>query len=258
MDTTESGLLDFKRFPDLRELSEELTDAERWYAAHMLARERALEEVFGVCEPPGKVLSPGDEQLTINWPGGGVYQYPPREGRTGWHYVTHGLSQPHSPEEAAEGRDAEEVFSGLGLELVISTPEKSRWAPALLLDFVRYLLFSDTPRLFAPGDRVPYRGFQSLGEPTALTHLLLTGSHEYPHGLRLPGGECWLLHLVGVTDAEIEQARSLGEGPRGSYVLANALIELGEGLATTPRRRCITTHPRFEEAWAAVLACFPE
>jgi hypothetical protein len=248
-------MLDFSALPDVAQLHPELEPDARWFAAHMRAREEALLYVFGESEPPGQILSPADAQLTVNWPGGGIYQYSPCEGRSGWHYVTHGLAQPFSEEAGRAGAEQPDAVSGLGIELVISCPEQSTWAPNVLLDLVRYLLFGENAAPFIPGDRIPYRGFAALGsaeQPCRLTHLLAITSPEYPAWLRLPGGSCALLHVVGVTDAEVERARGSALEGVGSFVLANTLIELGIGLATDPRRECGTEHPLFDEVWAEV------
>jgi hypothetical protein len=248
-------VLDFSALPDVSELHPELKPEERWYAAHMKAREDALLYVFGETEPPGQILSPADPQLTVNWPGGGVYQYPPAEGRPSWHYVTHGLSQPFSEEEGSAGLETPEAISGIGVELVISTSEPTIWAPNVLLDLVRYLYFTEGATGFTAGERIPYTGFEALGTPDLpcpLTHLLAITSPEYPALLRLPGGFCTLLHLVGVTEAEVLRARNSARDGLGSFILANVMIELGIGLVTHPDRECATEHPLFDEVWTEV------
>jgi hypothetical protein len=245
----EGSILDFSQLPDVAEEHPELKPEERWYAAHMVAREHAFTAIFGESEPPGAILSPADGDLQVNWPGGGVYQFPPGGKRAAWHYVTHGLAQPFSEEQATESAaQGEDAASGLGLELVVSAPQSAVWAPNLLLDLVRYLLFQEGARVFQPWERIPYSGFSSLGE-SRLTHLLAVISQEYPTEVRLPAGFCTLIHMVGVTDAEIEKARALGGGAEGSLVLARVLQELGIGWATTPDRDCATEHPLFDEVW---------
>src|SRR5512140_1787198 len=107
--------LDFSRLPDVSAEHPELSEDERFYAAHMKAREDALQQIFGDTEPKGQILSPGEPDVVVNWPGGGVHPYAPREGRSGWHYVTHGLAQPFDAEEGEAPPDApEEQPSGFG------------------------------------------------------------------------------------------------------------------------------------------------
>jgi hypothetical protein len=251
----DADVLDFSALPDVSELHPELAPEERWFAAHMKAREDAYLYLFGESEPPGQILSPSDPQLTVSWPGGGIYQYPPREGRPAWHYVTHGLAQPFSEEEGKAGATVAEAVSGLGVEYVISTAEPAEWAPNLLLDLVRYLLFTEGATAFGPGERIPYSGFEALAtpeQPCRLTQLLAVTSAEYPAQLRLPGGFCTLIHFVGVTEDEVTRARNAGRDGFGSFILANVLIELGIGLTTVPARECATEHPLFDDVWAEV------
>lgn len=243
-----SSSLDFSVLPDVTELHPELSPDERWYAAHMKAREDAFAAIFGETEPPDQILSPSDPDLAVNWPGGGIYQFPPHGDRDGWAYVTHGLAQPMDPDDGASEPDDERV-SGLGIELVLSTREPALWAPEVLLVFVRYLLFDERARPFLPGHRIPASVLSQLHPETELTHLLGVESTSYPARIALPAGFCLLVHLVGVTSAEVERARNLPD-TIGSIVLAEVLAELGVGLHTDPARSCITKDPRFEAAWA--------
>lgn len=252
MDETRE-ILDFSRLPDVSELHPELAPEERWYAAHMKAREDALLYVFGESAPPGQILSPSEPELQAQWPGGGVCQYPPRERRGAWHYITTGLAQPLTLEATRTVEVDPAPVSGLGIELVLSSAEPAVWAPNILLDLVRYLLFAENATVFVPGERIPYTGFEHLGQPTPLTHLLALTSPEYASEILLPAGHCALVHLVGVTAAEVERARALDrpETP-GSEVLAGVLVELGQGFVTDPARECLTEHPLFDEVWHEV------
>ncbi|MBX3186478.1 MAG: suppressor of fused domain protein [Planctomycetota bacterium] len=242
-------LLDFSKLPDVSELHAELeSDEERTFAAHMKAREDAFEHIFGETHPPGQILSPDDAQLSVNWPGGGVYAFPPRGERNGWHYVTHGLAQPMDEEEAINAVDDDERFSGLGVELVIATPESVDWAPSLLIELVRYLLFDPEARLIVPGDRIPTSAIAQLAPGTSLTHIIATKSPEYGCELKLPAGRCLLVHLVGATASEIARAKAMG-GREGTDVLVSTLRKLGPGLVTDASRSCTTTDARFDAAW---------
>lgn len=241
--------VDFSELPDVQQLHPELEPDELWYAAHMKAREDALSAIFGETEPPGQILSPTDPELTVSWPGGGIYQFPPRGERSSWHYVTHGLSQPSAPDEGLD-LPADERVSGMGIELLISTREQGLWAADVLLAFVRHLLLDERASVFLPGHRIPASVLAQLHPETELTHLLGIESPEYPTRIGLPAGECLLLHLVGITSAEAERARSL-PGIDGSVALAGVLGELGIDHVTDPARQCSTRDARFESAWSA-------
>ena len=142
----------------------------------------------------------------------------------------------------------EEPISGWGIELVISTQDFYGWAPDLLMSLVKYLLFNENSQMILTGHRLPLgSSIASAAEP-GLNHLLVVTSPEYPTNIRLPGGLCSLIHVVGVTQAEVERARTL-EGPRGSLALQRVLEKLGVGCVTDPDRSCVTTHPQFDQAW---------
>ncbi len=244
--------LDYSRLPDVSAEHPELDEDERAYAAHMKAREDALHEVFGDTEPKGQILSPGDADLQVNWPGGGVHVYAPADGRTGWHYVTHGLAQPFELEEGEAPPDApQDQPSGFGIELAISTPEPATWAPQLLLNFVRYLFFDDDAAVFHPGDRIPCPAFTDVEKGTKISHLICVQSPEYKSEILLPGGTCTIVHLVGVTSPEAARARSLGASGPGTEVLFATLRALGVPPVTDLARKDATLDPRFDKAWRA-------
>jgi hypothetical protein len=241
-------MLDFSTVPNLRRKHPELKgESERAYAAHMRAREDAYGAIFGA----GRLISPpAGGKLTARWPGGGVFQYRPGNGRRGWHYITHGLSQPEQPSlEVEAGKDA---ASGWGIELVISTPAECQWAPAVLFNLVNYLLFQPGSRPIWPHHRLPCGGPLVHGSDTRLNHLLATLSPEYENAIRLPGGHCDLVHLVGVTQAETGKAVAMGESSAGSMILEEVLFRLGAGALTDPDRACLTAHPKFAATWSAV------
>lgn len=241
--------LDFSTLPEVADLHPELNSDELWFAAHMHARESAYLSIFGESEPDGNILSPGDPTLFINWPGGGVFQYPPGQGRRGWNCVTHGLAQPDSPEDAAESAADPDGWSGCGIELVISTPDRCHWAPHVLINLVKYLLFQKGARLILPGDRVPCNGPIVLGTNTAIRHVIALLSSEYPHQIRLPAGMCQLVHLVGATDGEIAAAQAWGTGRGGTYILEEVFRRRGVGYITDPTRSCLTLAPDFSSEW---------
>ena len=222
------------------------------YASQMAARENALDAIFGPTEPPDQILSPGDPNLFINWSGGGVYQYPPGHGRHSWHYVTSGLSQPPIDDDGNAESIADEDgerYSGFGIELVISTREEAAWAPDVLLNLVKYLLFQENARVILPGDRIPCNGPLVLDTDTGLKHLVATSSDEYETEILLPAGKCHLVHLVGATQREIDQALTEGKGTAGSIMLCRVLQKMGIRFDSIPERDCLTHSSSFLETW---------
>jgi hypothetical protein len=222
------------------------------YAAQMAAREHALHSIFGPTEPPDRIMSPGDSSLLINWSGGGIYQYPPNGRRTAWHYVTSGLSQPEIDDEANPQPvvdDDGERYSGFGIELVISTIEMVAWAPAVLINLVKYLLFQKNARVILPGDRIPCNGPLVLDTTTPLTYLVATTSNQYENEILLPVGRCQLVHLIGCTQGEIDAALTMGHGTAGSIVLCRVLSEMGVGFDSIPERSCLSIENTFAATW---------
>ena len=249
-------MLDFSDLPTVDYLGLE-HHCEVAYASHMAARQNALGAIFGPTEPPDRILSPDDGNLLINWPGGGVYQFPPRHGRKSWHYVTSGLSQPSFEDdgnaESIQDEDGER-YSGFGIELVLSTKDKAAWAPQVLVCLVKYLLFQENSRVILPGDRIPCDGPLVLDIDTKLNHLVAATSDQYESEILLPAGTCHLVHLIGVTQQEIDQALILGIGTTGSIVLCRVLQQLGVGYDSLPERECLTLNPRFQDIWRQVRA----
>ncbi len=240
--------VDFSVLPDVSKVHPELDVSAQRYAAHMLARERALRSIFGVTDPPNTVFAPTDPELLLNWAGGCILRFPPQADRPAWHYVTHGLAQPDDPDEP---HPTDDPASGFGIELIISTPSCAEWAPDLLLHLVRYLLFQPTARLIFPGDRFPCFGPLVPNTETPLRNLLAVRSPRYPNELLLPAGACTLVHLVGATDDEIERACAWGAGSGGSEILERVFNTLGVGTLTDPSRTSVVAHPQFSQAWLA-------
>jgi hypothetical protein len=225
------------------------------FAAQMAARENAFHAIFGPSDPPDQILSPADPNLFLNWPGGGIYQFPPNGNRASWHYVTSGLSQPDIDDDGVPRPvvdDDGEQYSGFRIELVISTIDNVVWAPDVLINLVKYLLFQENARVILPGDRIPCNGPLVLETSTPLRYLLATTSTEYENEILLPVGKCQLVHLIGSTQAEIDCALTMGKGTAGSIVLSRVFREMGIAFDSNPDRACLTEEREFANVWARV------
>ena len=217
----------------------------KWFESVMKLREDAFLEIFGPPEP-AEIMTPVDD-LAINWPGGGVFTFPPQRERTDWHYVTHGLSQPFDYVDFSENVAATEpVGSGYGMELVLSTTQPEEWPYPMLMLLVRYILGSGNA--IEPGHRLPATDLMNEGKGG---HLVAATSTEYETTVLTPAGGFNLHHLVGITAGEAQQAKKIG-GTEGSEILLGVLQEYGLGLATDRNRECITKRQDFKNVWAAV------
>lgn len=242
-------MMDFSALPDVSETNPELTKpGEIEYAAQMLAREKFLHAVFGQPEPNGNIWSPSDPNLTINWPGGGFYMYPAAAG--GYYFVTSGLSQP-APDQPAQ-TDEKDVFSGLGIELVILSLEDSKWPFGVLQGLVNYMLFQENAQIVMPGDRIPCNGPLVTGSDTELCYLIAALSDKYETQGRLPAGDVDLVQLIGVTESEAKRAIAWGRGTGGTLILGEVLKRLNVDELTNPNRSCTTLIPEFDAIWTEV------
>jgi hypothetical protein len=131
----------------------------------------------------------------------------------------------------------------------MSTPDSSAWAADLLFNLVTLLLFDPNPPTLLPLRRVSGGGPLVADTDTPLRHILCVTSADYPSLIRLPGGLCELVHLTGVTDAEVERAKAWGPGEGGSMILQQVLDDLGVGTLTDPARRSLTERDDFEAVW---------
>src|SRR5882672_3451128 len=126
-------MLDCFELPEVRLLFSQLKlRNEQLFVAHMLAREKALTEVFGDSEPP-EAIAPKNAELAAAWTGGGVKRFVPRGERKTFTWCTHGLAQPF-PNELGQLKSAsdEEALSGFGLEYVVSATADAGWPTDLL------------------------------------------------------------------------------------------------------------------------------
>lgn len=215
-------------------------DEDTWYEDAMKAREDAFGQAFGPTSPRGKVLKPQNEQWELRVPGFAFLRYPPRGERKFWLYLTHGLSQPGSPEEFAAGSRA-----GLGVEFALATAREEPWPLAMLELVAQYAVGSGRPIL--PHQRLPANDLMAEAPGG---HLLALADPGYPTDLRIAGAPLRIVHLVGVTGAEADRAKQL-PGMTGSEVLERVLHAAGVGCVTDRQRPSLTRRPDFEALWAA-------
>ncbi|MBI1889414.1 MAG: suppressor of fused domain protein [Burkholderiales bacterium] len=214
-----------------------------WYEDAMQSREVALIARFGPYSPEDKVFKPQNQALETAIPGFAFLRFPPSEGRPFWLYITHGLSQPSEPEES-EKRDQERL-SGFGIEFALATRVEEAWPFTMLEALTSYALQGIKPVL--PWDRVPS---SDLMENAPGGHLLALQAPGYDTQIITATGKFHIVHLVGVTSAEVTKAK-LRPGVEGSKALECVLHRLNVGCVTDRKRECLTDSMEFEAAWVA-------
>lgn len=124
---------------------------QRWWEEKWAERERLLRSVFGETQPPNSVMAFYWDDFDLQIPGGCALVFPPKTGqREHWFALTHGLTQPESP-EVVRGKDDP---SGYGSEFAFMTREQADWAPDALKLLLTYLKQSGRP--IERGNRVPF------------------------------------------------------------------------------------------------------
>lgn len=142
------------------------------------------------------------ETVDPRWLHSGILEVPPTPARPSWLCVSSGLSNAWDDEHPDPTRP-----SGLGLELVLCTPERAEWAIERLAHVValQTLLSCGKYAAHAEGlslhDRIPLGGSVSP-QPSELTWLMVGPPDGLPAGFQLPSGSVELRAVVGITEAE--------------------------------------------------------
>lgn len=138
----------------------------------------------------------------------GVFEVAPTEKLPWWTYVTTALSNPWGEDPATINP---EEPSGLGFELLMHTPEQSKWAIQVLHWLMAINILAGSGLLqgetvFA-GARVPLHTSIDPARPdSAVRNLLIAEAEHLVRGFKLPSGTVDLLLCVGITDAEMKLA----------------------------------------------------
>lgn len=84
----------------------------------------------------------GEATVDPRWLHHGVLVFPPVHPNTSWRYVSSGLSNAWE-----DDRPDPSGWSGLGIELVLQTPEKAQWGLNVTLNILAYQLLLAVGRL---------------------------------------------------------------------------------------------------------------
>ena len=163
----------------------------------------------------------------------GVIEFAPTASRDSWIYVSSGASNPWELESEDYG-DSE--YWGFGTELVLEVPEQAEWAIVILQRILAFNIllahgrYGDKPALDY-GDRIPLRAPITLEGESLIQNLVVTKPTHYADHFELESGRVDLLHLVGVTDQEIDFAKE-----HGSSAVYEQLSKAGWSTITQPDR----------------------
>lgn len=191
---------------------------EKWFQGVWAYREDVVyTELFGKVGPHVHTIPPelfarlGHPNHDPRWLVHGVFEIAPSQHSPYWTYITTALSNPwgENPDQVNQAEP-----SGLGFELLMHTREQAPWAIQVLHWLMSVnilaasgLLQGDT---ISPGDRVPlHTGIDPANPDSTVRNLLILEPTHIKSRFALPSGTVdWLLCL-GVTDAEIDLARTL-------------------------------------------------
>ena len=139
----------------------------------------------------------------------GVLEYEPTPERASWLYATSGGSTPWE-----EGPDAvdETTYSWLGVEYVLESPCQADWPIHVLKRLLAYHVLASCGRFGnfpVPdyGHRIPTGG-PIDGRSSVLRFLAICVPWHYEHTCQLESGKFDFLHVVGISEAEREYAKT--------------------------------------------------
>jgi hypothetical protein len=201
--------------------------------------ERVYPEILGKAQSgiytlPGELFSEKFKQDSIDprWLHIGIFEIPPTSKRNSWLYVSSGLSNPWE--------DREDEFSGIGIELVFETNSSAKWAISFLQNMVAYNIllaagrFGEQYSILSEGDRVPLRSSIDGSSDSAIQNTMVSAPDHFDKSFKLESGQVDFLHFVGISDAELAEAKK-----SSSAELLLKLKAAGAYPVTDPRRKSI-------------------
>lgn len=233
-----------------------------WWNTTWKEREDLIKAAFGETSPPDVVSAYFWNDLEVRVPGACGMLFPPQPPRrTEWLTLSHGLTQPVSPDEVKSADSP----SGYGWEFAVLSKAKPMWAVALLYQVITYL--RQTRRRIDAGHRVPFtfaidRDVQvvaKLGKPAhhdstfgGIRALLFWPYLQYPTGFTTRTGSFGILVGTGITEAEWQLAKETS-----SPHMLLLLCEAGVGQVTDPKRATITESGRWASEWLRIRSMTP-
>ncbi len=188
----------------------------------------------GIYTLPGELFSEKFKQDSIDprWLHIGIFEIPPTSKRNSWLYVSSGLSNPWE--------DQRDDFSGIGIELVFETNSSAKWAISFLQNMVAYNIllaagrFGEQYSILSEGDRIPLRSSIDGSSDSAIQNALVSAPDHFERTFMLESGQVDFLHFVGISDAELAEAKK-----SSSDALLFKLKAARAYPVTDPRRKSI-------------------
>lgn len=179
-------------------------------------------QMFGIDDPDPR------------WLHHGVFEFAPSDVRKSWVYVTSGYSNPWhvEPEDYLPDGD-----SGAGIEYLMETDRQGDWAIVHLRRMLVLQLLLESERIvgngpLAPGDRIPLKEPIDWIEGHEVQNLMpILG--DWPE-MRLPSGTAIFVQFYGLTNPEVEFAKS-----HGSKALLERLRDGGAVPVIVPDRASV-------------------
>lgn len=241
-----------------------------------IERSEEVERVFGPTEPPGivtsfswtdKIRSPGACALTF--PPIEAQRDPIRQARSGWLFLTLGLSQPPDEKWVRAAREAGNPWSGYGFEMAMITPEREDWVFSALRLWMQQATDGEPTGVGhrfpfglcrnAEGALVPFIGYaetfrvEPIGTIRAALHWPL---RHRDHVIRTSTGKFEVLVAIGITADEWQFAKEtssahlqllLCKAGVNQQTLINRPSVLRDDLLRTERQRLVSLSP--EQCW---------
>lgn len=179
----------------------------------------------------------GNRPVDPRWLQFAVIEIPSTPDRPDWIYVTTAMSNPWNVKDESEFDP--EGMSGMGLELMIRTPERANWAVNLLQRLMAYQIGVGYDlmkgRFFSYGDKMPLNGPISPDKPdTLLRGMVLSRPLDLQSQFELPSGKVDLLQILGITGKEYAYLLE-----RGPDELIGLLYDQSAAPVTNPARQSI-------------------
>lgn len=176
----------------------------------------------------------GQAEVDPRWLHFGIFEFSPTPRRKSWLYVSSGASNPWEQEPAEYGASE---FSGFGTELVLETPSQADWAIVALQRLLAYNILLAHGRFGEAvpldyGARIPLGGPISGDKSSSIRFIVLGQASHYSSSFRLESGAVDLLHVVGITESEMDFAKL-----HGASDLIKLLQEFGAFPVTDPTRK---------------------